>query len=359
MNYLRDDLKDLIPYKAGSTDYKIRLNSNENPFDLPKETKNRIISKLSKEVLFNRYPDPDATLLREGIANQLCVGKDNILVGSGSDELIQMIINAFVDSDEAVLCPNPSFSMYNIYTKIGGRVPIEVPLDESFRYDFDAFLSLGKAHNAKLAFVCNPNNPTGTTVDVDALRAFVEDFEGIVVIDEAYIEFSEGTAIDFVLGLENAIVLRTFSKAFGIAGLRVGYITANEDLVKGVGIVKSPYNLNAFSQFAARELLRDIDIVKERIAYIISERDRLYDKLCRVDSIKVYPPYANFLFIKVKEPRNIYENLLKKDVLIRSFIGDSVLNNYIRVTIGSREENDTFLREFLKIVEGAAYNEEK
>ena len=294
MDYLRSDLKDLIPYKASNIEYDIILDSNESPFDIPDSTKERLIEYISIGNIFNRYPDPNSTALREAIAHYCGVKPNNILVAAGSDELIRMIINAFVDKYEYVLCPSPSFSMYNIYTKICGGIPLDIQLRKDYSYDMDKFISADRQYNAKVAFICNPNNPTGTVIEKQDIIYLIKNFDGLVVIDEAYFEFYGETMVDSVLDYENVIILRTFSKAFGAAGLRIGYLVANEDLVEDLYIIKSPYNVNTFSQLTALELLKNFDIIRERIDYIVSERDRLYHILNDVEGIEVVPSKANF-----------------------------------------------------------------
>lgn len=351
MRYIREDLQELVPYRASNYEHKIALNSNESPFDLPGGTKKRLIKHIQRDNLFNRYPDPDSTLLRQAIAKHCKVDASNILVASGSDELIQMIINTFVNKGEYVLYPTPSFSMYKIYTQICGGIPVSVELGEDYKYNIDTFIEMGHRYDAKVAFICNPNNPTGTTIDREEIKSFIEEFKGIVVIDEAYIEFHGGTVMDLILKYDNVIILRTFSKAFGAAGLRIGYLVANQDIVDDVYVTKSPYNINTFSQLTALELLKDWDKVKERIDYIIAERERLYGILCAIDNIDVFPSSANFLLIKVEDSQYVYDELLKTGILVRNFSEDDILANHIRVSIGSKEENDMFLQEFLNILQ--------
>lgn len=351
MDYLRSDLKDLIPYKASNIEYDIILDSNESPFDIPDSTKERLIEYISIGNIFNRYPDPNSTALREAIAQYCGVKPNNILVAAGSDELIRMIINAFVDKYEYVLCPSPSFSMYNIYTKICGGIPLDIQLRKDYSYDMDKFISADRQYNAKVAFICNPNNPTGTVIEKQDIIYLIKNFDGLVVIDEAYFEFYGETMVDSVLDYENVIILRTFSKAFGAAGLRIGYLVANEDLVEDLYIIKSPYNVNTFSQLTALELLKNFDIIRERIDYIVSERDRLYHILNDVEGIEVVPSKANFLLLQLKDSQEIYAKLLEEGISVRNFPDDTDLSSCIRVSIGTRYENDRFLKVLLSKLE--------
>lgn len=359
MNYLRDDLKCLVPYKVNNIDYDIVLNSNESPFDLPSSTKERLIEHIYNGGIFNRYPDPDATILREAIADYCGVRSENVLVASGSDELIKMIIDAFVDKGEYVLCPSPSFSMYSIYTKIGGGIPKEVKLKDAYRYDIDDFLEAGDRYDAKVVFICNPNNPTGTVMDKADIEYIIKNFDGIVVIDEAYFEFYGETMMDSILKYENAIILRTFSKAFGLAGLRVGYLVANKALIDGIYMIKSPYNINTFSQLAALELLNNLDEVEDRVSYIVSERDRMYRELKAFDTLDVIPSKANFLLIRLDDSMYVYERLVEKGILVRNFSQDDILSNCIRVSIGAKHENTKFLEALISIFEGGVDDEKR
>ena len=263
-----------------------------------------------------------------------------------------MIINAFVDRNEYVLCPSPSFSMYNIYTKIGGGNPVCIQLREDYSYDMDKFIWAGKKYNAKVVFICNPNNPTGTVIESEDIEYLIENFKGIVVIDEAYFEFYGETMMDSVLEYKNVIILRTFSKAFGAAGLRIGYLVTNKELVKDVYITKSPYNINTFSQLTALELLKDLHTIQERINYIVSERDRLYAEINDIDGVEVIPSKANFLLIRLDDSQGIYEKLIEEGISVRNFQDDSVLAQYIRVSIGTEDENDKFLEVLLSKLEG-------
>lgn len=352
MGYLRKDLQNLLPYKADNKRYKVELNSNESPFDIPDDTKKRLISHINSGNIFRKYPDPDAVHLRKAIAKYCNVGLENTLVASGSDELIHMITNAFVDKGEYVLCPTPSFGMYEIYTQLAGGKPVKIQLGENYNFDPDSFLAAGDKYNAKMVFICNPNNPTGTVTDKKDIEYIAKNFNGVVVIDEAYFEFYGNTMIDLASKYDNIIILRTFSKAFGLAGLRIGYLIANKDLVDEVYITKSPYNINTFSQLAALELLKDFHIAKERIDYIVTERERLYEKLKSLDKVKVIPSKANFLLIKLDNSQYVYEKLLQAGILVRSFSENSPLSNCLRVSIGNKEENILFFNTLKSVLDG-------
>lgn len=352
MRYLCKNLLDLEPYRAKDLTCNIMLNNNESPFDLPYSTKKRLISKINNGNIFNHYPDPNANLLRQAIADYCNVGPDNILVAPGSDELIRMIVNTFVDKGEYTLCPTPSFDMYSIYTKMMGGKPISVKLSRDFSYDIDTFLSRGSKYKAKIAFICNPNNPTGTVTAIKSIENLAKNFDGVVVIDEAYYEFYGKTMIDLIYQYDNVILLRTFSKAFGLAGLRIGYLIASKNLVDDVYLTKSPYNMSSFSQLVALELLKDLDIIKKRVNYIVKQRERLYKQLKNLKEVQVVPSKANFLLIKLNNnAKNVYKRLLQKGILVRNFPNHHPLANCLRVSIGAKEDNDVFLMTLISILD--------
>ncbi|SFP62597.1 histidinol-phosphate transaminase [Caldicoprobacter faecalis] len=350
--FLRNDLKALKPYKVRSVPYKIKLDANESPYDLPEAIRQQLVKELMEGCQFNRYPDSDATALRQAISRYCGVSPDEVMVGAGSDELIRVIISAFVGKGDGVLCPSPSFTMYGIFTHIAGGIPVEVPLDDNFDYDVSAFYKAIEQYKPRVVFICSPNNPTGNVIDKDELMKLIKAFNGVVVVDEAYGEFCGDSIADQIVNYPNALVLKTFSKAFGLAGLRVGYLIGNRKLVEQVYAVKPPYNLNSFSQKAAQLVLENIDLFRSRIASMIHERERLYDKLRGVKGIEVYPSKANFLLIKVPDAEMVYKKLIGEGILVRNFPNDPRLKNYLRITVGTRQDNDAFVETLKRILEG-------
>ncbi len=352
VEFVRDDLKDLKPYKAHNIPHKIKLDANESPYDLPDEIRQQLAKELMEGCRFNRYPDSDATALRQAISRYCGVSPDEVMVGAGSDELIRIIISAFVGKGDAVLSPAPSFTMYGIFTRIAGGMLVEVPLDDNFDYDMSGFYKAIEQHKPKLIFICSPNNPTGNVIDKYELIKLVTAFNGIVVVDEAYGEFLGESVASWMVNYPNAAVLKTFSKAFGLAGLRVGYLIGNRELVEEIYAVKPPYNLNSFSQRAAQLVLENVDIFSSRIAAIVDERERLYEKLRAIKGIDVFPSKANFLLIKVPDGEMVYKKLIGEGILVRNFPDEPRLKNCLRVTIGTKQENEAFLQTLRRILEG-------
>jgi len=350
--FLRDDIKDLKPYRVYNIPYRIKLDANESPFDLPDAIRQQLAKELMEGYGFNRYPDSDATALRQAISRYCGVSIDEVMVGAGSDELIRTVISAFVGKGDAVLCPTPSFTMYEVFTRIAGGIPVQVPLGEGFDYDMDGFYKAIERHKPKLVFISSPNNPTGNVIDREDLINLIEAFNSVVVVDEAYGEFYGESVASHILNYPNAVVLKTFSKAFGLAGLRVGYLIANRRLVEGIYTVKPPYNLNSFSQRAAQLVLENIDIFSNRIAAIVNERERVYGKLRAIKGVEVYPSKANFLLVKVPDAEKIHKQLMGEDILVRNFSNDPRLKNCLRITIGTRQDNDTLLDALERMLEG-------
>ena len=352
MNYLRNDLVGLKPYKAVEIPYRIKMDANESPYDLPDGVKKQLADELLAGSGLNLYPDSESSNLRESISIYCGVQPENIIVGAGSDELIQVIVNAFIDKGDVVLYPDPSFGMYAIFTSIAGGISVEVPLKEDFSYDMKGFYKAIEQYKPKLIFICTPNNPTGNTVDLDELHELLKNFRGIVVVDEAYGEFCGSSVTEQVVEYPNAVVLKTFSKAMGLAGLRVGYLIGNKELVDQINIVKPPYNVSSFAQRAAQLVLENIDIIRERITVIINERERLYRRLACLDGVHVYPSKTNFLLLRVYDADKVYRKLLKDGILVRNFSGNSRLKDCLRVTVGTAENNDIFLQKLEQVLRG-------
>jgi len=337
-NLVREEIKGFKNYEVHSIPYRYKMDANEAPFELPEEViKN--IQEIVKSSQVNVYPDPTAEKLKEELARYCGVVPTNIFVGNGSDEIIHLIMLAFISKGDVVAYPHPSFAMYSVYSKIAGAVEIPVRLREDYNYDVDSFIKVIEKYQPKLVFLCNPNNPTGSVIEREDIIKIIQKSNGIVVVDEAYFEFYGNTIVDAINEFENLIVLRTLSKAFGLAGLRVGYAVANENILKYLNLVKSPYNINSLSQIIALKVLRT-DVLKERINYILEERKRLIKELGKIPGVKVYPSKTNFILVKFKDADYVYKGLLERGILVRDFSKVEGLEGALRITVSSREAND-------------------
>ena len=332
---IRELIKNFEPYRVLEGNYKIWLDKNENPFDLPDEIKEEIFEELRKTP-FNRYPHITSMPLREAIAEFYGLDSKNIAVGNGGDELLSYLIRIF-EGDYIVTTP-PTFGMYYFYAKLNEIPVVEVPLDKKFTINGDMIAE--KAKKASIIFIASPNNPTGNTQPREEILKVLD--SGVpVVLDEAYAEFSGKSRIDLLAEYENLIILRTFSKAFSLAGVRAGYFLASEEIVDALYRIKSPFSLNSLTMATAKVMLRHYDLVKERVNYIIKERERIYREL----KDYAYPSEANFLLMHL----DAYEYHLERSIVVRKLGGR--LEGHIRVTVGKKEENDELIKALKEFIE--------
>ncbi|TCO79375.1 histidinol-phosphate transaminase [Marinisporobacter balticus] len=327
------------PYNVLKEEIDIKLDANENPFNIFEFLKEKFIKKISN-LDMNRYPDTDSERLRMAFAKHVDVQEENILCANGSDEIIQMIINAFVDKDEYVITHSPTFSMYKIFTTIVGGKVMEVSSELSLEIDVEEIIKEANTKKAKVVFLCNPNNPTGTVIPREDIIRVIEETKAIVVVDEAYYEFLGQSVVGLINDYDRLIVLRTLSKAFALAGARVGYAIASEKMMDVLYRVKAPYNLNIFSQIAAELFVENIDLINVYLKKIIEEREYLLEALKKMDDMKTFPTGSNFILIKSAKAREILATCRKEGISLRNFGEDGLLKDCIRITVGTREENN-------------------
>ena len=327
----------------------VKLASNENPLG-PSPLAVEEIKRISNRV--HLYPDADALQLRTKIAAYLGLGRGNVIVGNGSDEVMELIVKAFLnEGEEAIILP-PTFSLYGRLVKLYSGKVVRFPLSKEFSYDIEALLEKIN-RRTKLVFLCSPNNPTGGCVSTGDVKKLLE--KGVVVIlDEAYTEFAEKSNVGLVREYENLIVLRTFSKAFGLAGLRVGYGVADEKTIWYLTKVKPPFNVSIISQRAAIRALEDGGHLTRTVDMVKAGRDFLSRELSKIEELKVYPSQANFLFINVESTGmvsgDIADNLLRLGIIIRDCDSFGLGEGYIRVSVGRMEENQRFLEGLKKVL---------
>ncbi len=316
----------ITPYKAQTGNFRIRLDKNESPFDIPNNAKKEIL-KIVYETSWNRYPNIDAEPLREEIAKFHDIKKENVIVGNGSDEILSLIPKIF-EGKTAITMP-PTFSMYKHYLKINGMKNTEIPLNKDFSLPVSKILDTVTENTAAI-YICNPNNPTGNSFPWEQIEKIIN--TGIpVIIDEAYAEFSdEKSFIGEAVSRKNTIVLRTFSKAFSAAGLRVGYAVSDAEIIDKLHRVKSPFNVNIISMRIAIYLLRHFEIIQNMISKIIKNREEF---LTAIPKDITYPTKTNFVLMNL----NAFEYLKEKGIIVRNL--NNVIKNHIRVTIGRKDEN--------------------
>ena len=342
---VKPHVQSLRAYEAVEIPCRVKLDANESPYSAYSVQHTAFSVRKNFQTL-NRYPDPEAKALRKLLAKEFKVKPENILHGNGSDELIYYLITTF---GGPVLYPVPTFSMYGIISQALGEKKIEVPLDKNFDLDIERILNAIKKYKPRLIFLSSPNNPTGNSFSTDRILKIIDvtsslltSHFSLVVVDEAYQAFSSKKS--FLASLKkykNLVTLKTLSK-IGLAGLRVGFMTADSEIIKEVNKVRLPFNVNSLSQAVAVEALKDRRLLQSCIKSIVSERKRLLNEMKKIGNIKPYPSDANFILFKVVNSDKIYKGLLKKGVLLRNMKG--VIDGCLRVTVGTPEENAIFLK---------------
>lgn len=337
MQYISKAIADLEAYRVEPPKYEIILNANENPWDFPQDLKKELFEQLTATP-FNRYPDAALTDLRAALADYLGVEVNQIMAGCGSDEIIDMLFQAFTDPGDVIITHSPSFSMYGIWGQINSVNAVTIPDNDDGRPDVEAMIAAAQKQNAKMLFICNPNNPTGYLFPKADIIRIIEETDGLVILDEAYIEFTaESSLVRLIDRYPNLIILRTLSKAFGLAGIRCGYCAAQAELIDVLFKVKSPYNLNVLTQTTALLAMNHREQLLQNVGVLNQEREKMIAALKALPISKVYPTAANFIYFKTEKAQALYNHLLANDVLIRAYGSNS---NSIRLTVGSPAENE-------------------
>ncbi|MGV8876219.1 MAG: histidinol-phosphate transaminase [Rhodoglobus sp.] len=340
---IRDDLRGLTPYGAPTDPVSIQLNVNENTHPIPEAVATDIVMALAQAVLTaNRYPDREFTALREALAGYLGYGltAENIWAANGSNEVLQQTLQAFGGPGRAVLGFPPTYSMHSIIAAGTGTRWITAPRDADYDITADTVVAAIQQHHPDVVFLCSPNNPTGTAVSNATIAAAYEATDGIVLVDEAYAEFSDSpSALSLLEGRPRLIVSRTMSKAFAFAGARVGYLAADPAIADALRLVRLPYHLSALTQAAAVAALAHAPEMLAMVDEIKRQRDRMSAGLAALGFTPV-PSEANFvLFGNVADPQELFHKLLIQDILIR----DVGIPHHLRVTAGTESETTAFL----------------
>jgi histidinol-phosphate aminotransferase len=339
-------------YTLALREAPVKLNQNENPWDLPEALKRRVLEKALLRP-WSRYPDFDPRELLAALARFSRWRADGILAGNGSNELIEALLLVTVSPGTKVVIPQPTFTLYSLMTTILGGEPVFVPLRREapggaagFAYDVEALLAAREASGASVTIVCSPNNPTGTSLPLADVERLCAASDSLVVVDEAYHEFSGRSAVPLLERHANLVVLRTFSKAMALAGLRVGYLLASPDLVREVNKARLPYNVNFFSQAAAIAAIEEYEpVLAPTVRELTAERERLLSRLADVPGVRAHASDANFFLLEMTgaDPGAVFASLLRRGVLVRDVTSYPMLSSFLRVSVGSAEENDAFL----------------
>jgi histidinol-phosphate aminotransferase len=330
---LRENIKTLLPYSSARDEFTgeamVFLDANENPFNEP----------------YNRYPDPLQKELKKKIAELKKVPAENIFLGNGSDEPIDLLIRAFCEpGTDNIVTINPTYGMYQVAADICGVELKKVSLTENFELNSTALLN-ATDKNTKLIFLCSPNNPTGNSLEHSAIIKILETFNGIVILDEAYTDFAQGKSLlGELANYPNLVILQTFSKAWGMAGIRLGMAFASSEIIDVLNKIKYPYNLNILTQQKALELLENKETVEKWVKLLITEREKMTGLLKDFPFVvKIYPSDANFLLIKIHDAKGIYDYLVEKGIIVRDRSTVHLCDDSLRITIGTPEENEKLL----------------
>jgi histidinol-phosphate aminotransferase len=323
----------------------VKLNQNENPYDVPEGVKRRVLEQALARP-WSRYPDFDPQDLVDALARFSGWRVDGILAGNGSNELIEALLLVTVGEGTRVVIPEPTFTLYALLTAILGGRAVRVPLGPDLEYDGEALQRARRESGASVTIVCSPNNPTGGVLPAGDLRRLCAESDSLVVVDEAYHEFSRQSAVPLLSEFENLIVLRTFSKAMGFAGLRMGYLLASPEIVGEVNKARLPYNINFFSQAAALAVLEEAPAFGQTVGRLIAMREQLALDLAALPGVRVFPSRANFILFELaeKDPRTVFEDLYARGVLVRDVTAYPRLTRCLRVSVGNEDENAAFLR---------------
>jgi len=335
---VRENIKTLKPYSSARSEFsgvaKVFLDANENSFGSP----------LTK--WYNRYPDPLQWELKNKISIVKNIAPENILLGNGSDECIDLLIRAFCDpqKNNLIICP-PTYGMYEVYAHINDIIVNEVPLLTNFQLNLEGLENVIDT-NTKMIFFCSPNNPTGNSMDREDIEMVLNNFDGIVVIDEAYINYSRQRS--FIADLKdypNLVIMQTFSKAWGLAALRLGMNFASTEIIDILNKIKPPYNINQATQELALKALDHVDEVNTMIKETVKERDVLGKELAQIPFVQnIYPSDANFVLAKMTEANAVYNFLKERGIVVRNRSNVILCEDCLRITVGTPDENQQLIQ---------------
>ncbi|MFT5858145.1 MAG: histidinol-phosphate aminotransferase [Flavobacteriaceae bacterium] len=328
----RANIRRLKPYSSARDEFSgadgIFLDANENPYGE-----------------FNRYPDPYQRELKQAISDLRDLDVKNIFVGNGSDEIIDLLFRIFCNpSTDKALTFSPTYGMYDVTAEINDIALIKVELNAAFDVDFQSVEAFISDPTLKLMLICSPNNPTGNCLDLSTIKRILKAFDGIVLIDEAYIDFGDTKSfIDLIDEYPNLIVSQTMSKAWGLAAARVGFAFANSDIIDLLNKVKPPYNVSGLNQSAAINALKKTDAFLQNKNRILREKNRLYSSMNKLEIIKkIYPSQANFFLVETQNADQVYKALVKQKIVVRN--RNNVVRNCLRITVGTTSENKRLIQ---------------
>lgn len=340
MSLINANIRALKPYHLEPDVCTIKLNQNENPFDWPREIKEEV-ARFCVERPWNRYPPFIPEELKNALASYAGAEKGSVIAGNGSNEVLLVLLLSLVNRDSTVVFCEPTFSVYKLLVNGLAATPRSVPLNDNLGYDTGAIIEALEKNPGCMLILCSPNNPTGNTLAEPELRRILDAHSGFCIFDQAYVEFGGFNALPLLTEYPNLIITRTFSKAFAGAGLRLGYLMGNPVVVNEINKIKLPYNIGFFTEYTALTLLKHRNVIFQTHATIKAERDALYRFLQTLPFDAVYPSAANFILVRCRKQHRLFDALKAKGILVRDVSSYPMLENCLRISVGSKEENQS------------------
>jgi histidinol-phosphate aminotransferase len=344
---VRKKIESLVPYKVSMENYRWALNANESPINMFSDWQEEILAELTKESI-NLYPSSNCDGLRVMLAKINQCSPENIVCGNGSDEIIKMITEVFVDQGDKVIIPTPTFSEYFTSVTVAGGEIVPVKTKADFTFDVEAIIQAANQNQVKLIFLCVPNNPTGLALSDCEISRIIDATEAVIAIDEAYFEFYGKTSAPIALKNQRVIVLRTLSKAYGVAGIRLGYALANPKTIDLIQRVRMPYNISALTQAVARVALRNADQIASITQSMIEERKRIINQL-RSYNLEIFDSQTNFILYRSDKYEELLSTFENSRIGVRVYPKDPMLVNCIRISLGTKEANDAVIAVFKEV----------
>ena len=346
---IRPEVRGISAYTLEHLEAEVKLDQNENPYDFPEALKREIVERVQAHD-WNRYPEFVPSRLIDALSRFTGWTSKGIVVGNGSNELIQAALTITLGPGRTIAIPQPTFTLYGLMATALGATVRDVPLNDDMSFNVEALSTA--ASEADVVVLCSPNNPTGTVLDLDDAAEIAESARGLVILDEAYFEFSAGSASSLLERHDNLMLLRTFSKAMAMAGLRFGYMLTNPEIAAQIVKVKLPYNVNIFTIAAAQTVLDNPGVMDKSIQAVIAERSRLEAELAALPGVQTFPSEANFILMRTRHPAHrIFDALYRQGILVRDVSRYPLLERALRVTIGTPEQDDRFMRALARVLE--------
>lgn len=343
LGLINRSVRGLKAYHLEPEDVRVKLNQNENGLDWPQAVKDEV-ADFCRTRPWNRYPDFIPEGLMRAVASYAGVTPGSVVVGNGSNEMLLLLLLSLSSRERPVILCQPTFTVYQLLAVGLGRQVSPVPLAQDFAFDVDALVRAASENPGALMILCSPNNPTGSTLAEQEIRTVLGAHSGFMLLDQAYVEFGGYDAVPLLSEFPNLIITRTFSKALGGAAIRLGYMLGSEEVVAQISKLKLPYNINSFSEYAASSLLTHQEHLHAARDLILSERTRVSEFLASQPFDKVYPGAANFVLVRTGRKSRLFSFLRRDGILVRDVSSYPMLENCLRITIGTRAENDSLMQ---------------